>query len=255
MAQAPRTRQQLRGFSFTNEYRGLAAARRVVPGNRVPSMEKTDRSQFCLPEQSPADRDKYVIVLDLDETLVWARAGPLFARPGLEEFFDACSEKCEVVVWTAGLRAYAQAIIRQIDKKGIIKHCVYRHSKWFTAQPGYRKDLAALGRNLDKVIIVENTPDCIRGYQQNGILVEDYEGGERADNTIPALTEMVRMLVASGKTVPEFVTTCPLLNRGPVQTDLGPFIHAYQLNVGVWKPGEHKRVNRDLPASQQVARG
>jgi RNA polymerase II subunit A small phosphatase-like protein len=251
MAAPAQRPQKLRGLSFTNEYRGLTAARRPVGGAapRVPSMEKDDKFRFCLPPQAPEDRDKYVLVLDLDETLVWARAGPLFARPGLEEFLEACSEKCEVVVWTAGLRAYAQAIIRTIDKKGIIKHCIYRHSKWFTAQPGYQKNLAALGRNLDKTIIVENTPDCIRGYQQNGILVEDYEGGERADNTIPALTEVVRQLVASGCTVPQFVVQCPLLTRGPVQTDIGDYIQVYTLNVGVWQPGEHQRVNRDLPAN------
>lgn len=203
-------------------------------------------SKFCLPDQDPTDRDKIVLVLDLDETLVYAREGPLYARPGLEEFFAACAGKCEVCVWTAGLRAYAQAIIRAIDKNNVIKHCIYRHSKWFTGQAGYRKDLAALGRSLDRTIIIENTPDCIRGYQQNGILVEDYEGGERGDNTIPALTDVIRGLVDSGMTVPQFVTSCPMLTKGPVQTDVGDYIQVYSLNVGLWKPGQHQRVNRDI---------
>jgi RNA polymerase II subunit A small phosphatase-like protein len=242
-------RQRLRGLSFKQEYQSAGAARKLPIGRaRAPSMSH-ESTRFCLPEQAPEDRDKLVLVLDLDETLVYAREGPLFARPGLEEFLDACADKCEVVVWTAGLRAYAQAIIRTIDKKGIIKHCIYRHSKWFTGQAGYRKDLAALGRNLDRTIIVENTPDCIRGYQQNGILVEDYEGGERADNTIPALTEVVRMLTEGQMPVPQFVTSCPLLTRGPVQTDIGDYIQVYTLNVGLWKPGQHLRVNRDLAAS------
>jgi carboxy-terminal domain RNA polymerase II polypeptide A small phosphatase len=246
-------RQRLRGLSFRAEYQGAAAARRVPPGRvRAPSMSH-ETSRFCLPEQTLDDRDKIVLVLDLDETLVYAREGPLFARPGLDEFFEVASQKCEVVVWTAGLRAYAQAIIRMIDPRGIIKHCIYRHSKWFTGQAGYRKDLATLGRNIDKTIIIENTPDCIRGYQQNGILVEDYEGGERADNTIPALTDVVRQMtdvVTSGvMTVPQFISTCPLLTRGPVQTDVGDYINVFTLNVGLWKPSATKRVNRDLPTT------
>jgi carboxy-terminal domain RNA polymerase II polypeptide A small phosphatase len=254
MAAAAPPRQRLRGLSFKQEYQGAAAARRVVPGrNRAPSMSH-ETSRFVLPEQAPEDRDKIVLVLDLDETLVYAREGPLFARPGLDEFFEVCSQRCELVVWTAGLRAYAQAIIRSIDKKNVVKHCIYRHSKWFTGQAGYRKDLQALGRNLDKTIIIENTPDCIRGHQQNGILVEDYEGGERADNTIPALTDVIRALTESNMSVPQFVTTCPLLTRGPVQTDIGDYIQVYTLNVGLWKPGQHKRVNRDLPVAQQAAR-
>lgn len=237
-------RQRLRGTSFKQEYQGAAAAKKTGRA-RAPSMSH-ENSKFCLPDQDPAQAGKVTLVLDLDETLVYAREGPLYARPGLDEFFAACKDRCEVVVWTAGLRAYAQAIIRNIDKNGVIQHCIYRHSKWFTGQAGYRKDLAALGRSLDKTIIIENTPDCIRGYQQNGILVEDYEGGERQDNTIYALTDMVVQLVDSKMTVPQFVTTCPMLTKGPIQTDVGDYIQVYTLNVGLWKPGAHVRVNRDL---------
>ena len=228
--------QKVRGMSFVNEYRGLAAARRPgLPEHRqqarCPSMERR-QTQFCLPPQAAEDADKIVLVLDLDETLIYAREGPLFARPGLDEFFALVGSACEVVVWTAGLRAYAQAILREIDKGGVVKHLIYRHEKWFTGRAGYRKDLAALGRNLDRTIIIENTPDCIRGYQQNGILVEDYEGGERADNTIPALTTVLRELirVRGVLSVPQFITHCTILRHGPVQTDLGPIIYAYQLD-------------------------
>ena len=242
MSTGAATKQRVRGASFKQEYQGLARKPARV---RAPSMN-SEATKFCLPEQDPKYEGKITLVLDLDETLVYAREGPLYARPGLDEFFRTCADRCEVVVWTAGLRAYAQAIIRNIDKNNVVQHCIYRHNKWFTGQAGYRKDLAALGRPLDKVIIVENTPDCIRGYQQNGILVEDYEGGERADNTIPALTDLVRSLCDSGKTVPQYITTCPMLAKGPIQTDVGDYIQVYSLNVGLWKPGSHLRVNRDI---------
>ena len=239
-------RQRLRGISFKQEYQGAAASR---PRQRAPSMVQDERS-YCLPEQDPAYKGKITLVLDLDETLVYAREGPLYARPGLDEFFKACAERCEVVVWTAGLRAYAQAIVRNIDKNNVVQHCVYRHYKWFSGQAGYRKDLARLGRPLDKVLIIENTPDCVRGYERNGILVEDYEGGSRADNTIPALTDVIRALCDSGMTVPQFITSCPMLTKGPILTDVGDYMHVYSLNVSVWEPGTHVRVNRDLPAGK-----
>jgi hypothetical protein len=259
---APPKKQKLRGLSFTQEYRGLTAARAPVrrptaaqmsadePGGRTPSMDRAMETQHILPAQAPEDRDKVVLVLDLDETLVFAREGPLFARPGLDEFFATCAGKAEIVVWTAGMRAYAQAILREIDRKGVVKHLIYRHSKWFTGRPGYRKDLAALGRSLNKTIIIENTPDCIRGYTNNGILVEDYRGGEvSGDNTIPALTAFCRDLIAAnekGMTVPEFVTTNKLLRRGPVQTDLGPVMTVYMLDVNTVLGDEYVRVNADL---------
>lgn len=237
-------RQRIRGESFKQEYQ--SAARRRPNRRRDPSMNKTE-NRFVIPEQNPEYQGKLVLVLDLDETLVYARSGPLYARPGLDDFFLLCKEKkVEVVVWTAGLKAYAQAIVENIDKQNAVAHCIYRHNKWFTGQPGYRKDLAALGRSLDHVLIIENTPDCIRGYQANGILVEDYEGGERADNTIYALTEVIRSICDNDMTVPNFLANCDVLSRGEIQTDIGDYIHVYRLNMKVWEPGTHVRVNRDL---------
>ncbi|CAD2214668.1 nuclear lim interactor-interacting factor [Angomonas deanei] len=237
-------KQRIRGESFKQEYQG--AARRRPNRRRDPSMNKSD-TRFVIPVQDAKFDGKLVLVLDLDETLVYARGGPLYARPGLDEFFKLCKDKCvEVVVWTAGLKAYAQAIVENIDKSNAVTHCIYRHSKWFTGLPGYRKDLAALGRPLDKVLIIENTPDCIRGYQDNGILVEDYEGGEYQDNTIYALTEVIHQLCDSQMTVPQFVSSCQLLKRTPIQTDIGDFITVYSLDVHVYDPGTHVRVNRDL---------
>ncbi|CBH15435.1 TFIIF-stimulated CTD phosphatase, putative [Trypanosoma equiperdum] len=241
-------RQRIRGASFKQEYQ-CAALRRTR--QRAPSMNQEMNSRWVLPDQDPRYNGKLTLALDLDETLVYAREGPLYARPGLDEFFQLCKEKCvEVVVWTAGLRAYAQAIIRNIDKDRVVSHCIYRHSKWFTGCAGYQKDLAVLGRPLEMVLIIENTPDCIRGHQQNGILVEDYEGGESADNTIHALQELVRRLCDSGMTVPQFISSCDMLKHGPIQTDVGDFIDVYRLDTSVWKPGEHVRVNRDLASLQ-----
>lgn len=244
MSATPVLKQRIRGESFKQEYQGMG--RRRPNRRRDPSMDKVENN-FVIPQQDPQYADKLVLVLDLDETLVYARSGPLFARPGLDEFFQLCKDKnVEVVVWTAGLKAYAQAIVDNIDKQHVVRHCIYRHSKWFTGQPGYRKDLAALGRQLDHVLIIENTPDCIRGYQENGILVDDYEGGERQDNTIYALTEVIRAFCEHNVTVPTFLKSCDTLSRTNIQTDIGDFIEVYRLNVNVWEPGTHIRVNRDL---------
>ncbi|CCW68802.1 unnamed protein product [Phytomonas sp. Hart1] len=241
-SEAPR--QRIRGESFKQEYQG--GSRRRVNRRRDPSMNKSD-NRFVIPDQSAKFEGKLVLVLDLDETLVFARSGPLFARPGLDEFFKICKEKTvEVIVWTAGLKAYAQAIVDNIDKENAVAHCIYRHNKWFTGQPGYRKDLSALNRPLDRVLIIENTPDCIRGYQENGILVDDYEGGERPDCTVYALTNVIQDLCDSGMSVPNFLSNCNLLERSQIQTDIGDFINVYRLNVNLWEPGTHVRVNRDL---------
>ncbi|ESL06834.1 hypothetical protein TRSC58_05485 [Trypanosoma rangeli SC58] len=117
---------------------------------------------------------KYTVVLDLDETVVYAREGPLYARAYLRELLRSIKDVFEVIVWTAGEREYAKNILEEINQEHIIQHLIYRHGAWFCSED-YTKDLKKLGRNIDYVIIVENTPDCVRANPQNGIIVEDFE--------------------------------------------------------------------------------
>ncbi|KPI90252.1 hypothetical protein ABL78_0634 [Leptomonas seymouri] len=117
---------------------------------------------------------KYTVVFDLDETVVYARDGPLYARAYLKDLLRSIKDDFEVIVWTAGERDYAKCILEEINEDHIIEHLVYRHKKWFNEED-YTKDLRQLGRDLNYTIMIENTPDCVRANPQNGIIVEDFE--------------------------------------------------------------------------------
>ena len=237
-------KQRIRGTSFREDYSGLSPRSRM---KRAPSM-LGGPGTLMIPEQNPEDWGKYTIVLDLDETLIFARDGPLYARPGVDDLLNLLGREAEGIAWTAGLRAYAQAVLRNIDRNSAIKHCVYRHAKWFSGQAGYQKDLSLLGRSLEKTLIIENTPDCIRGNRENGILVADYEGGEFPDNTIPKLVEFLKGLISSGMTVPQYLSQCRSLSRRKVATDRGDFIQCYWLDVHSDSTSPRSpRYNRDLP--------
>lgn len=162
-----------------------------------PSPMVTDACTTFIPPQRPEDRGKPVIVLDLDETLIFARDGPVVARPGLAHLFRIMHGRCEVVVWTAGEREYALDAIKRIDPNRCIQHCVYRHKKWWTGLPGYTKDLGALGRPLERTVLVENTPDCTRANPLNSILVKDFHGDCHAqDNTIYQLADIIEAIIS-----------------------------------------------------------
>lgn len=262
--------QRIRGLSFKQEYSShgqqtsiFARMKARVNGQqrgRAPSMVQ-DIGKELVPPKDPALRDRITIVMDLDETLIYAREGPLYARPGLDDLLKYLKEHCEAIVWTAGVKAYAQAVVRNIDTKyEAISHTVYRHRKWFTGQAGYNKDLTLLGRNLDTTLIIENTPDCVRGNETNGILVADYEGGELADNTLPAILALITDLVErhqkEGITVPQYIQTSPLLSKQRIPTDAGDTMYCFCLDVNdseLFKMQKEQRQNRDLAQHQQRA--
>ena len=73
-----------------------------------------------------------------------------------------------------------------------------------------------MGRNMDRIFIVENTPDCVLLNPANGILVEDFSMQNNTDNTLLALAWIIQHMCASGKTVPNYLCSCPLLHRREV---------------------------------------
>lgn len=243
--------QRVRGVSFKQEYR--MAAKKGPGGKgrgRVASMI-SEAGKCMLPDQTEGDKGRICVVFDLDETLIYAREGPLYARPGLKELLDFCHAKTEPVVWTAGVKAYAQTVVRNIDPDGILRHCVYRHKKWFSGCAGYNKDLTLLGRDMSKLIILENTPDCVRGNEENGIVVEDYEGGEMQDMTLYAITALLKDMVSKneeqGITIPQYITSTPHLSRQAIPTDLGDTIEIYCLETSTFLQSKAQRVNKDIP--------
>lgn len=207
---------------------------------------------YFIPSQDPADRGKPLVVLDLDETLVYARQGPINVRPGVKELLSALDGRAEVAVWTAGERDYAQGVIERIDPNHTIQHCVYRHPKWWTGQPGYSKDLTNLGRSLDRVILIDNTPDCLKDQPWNCLLVEDYTG--RADRELAGVTKTLEFILDSdpSEKIPDILSQCPHVCRrripldGYGQSDLWTLSES----TGDYSPGRGSRVNRDAPGQR-----
>ncbi|KAK8502332.1 hypothetical protein V6N12_002048 [Hibiscus sabdariffa] len=142
-----------------------------------------------------SDRLK-TIVLDLDETLVHSSPDPppkiydfmikpniygvgmnfyVLKRPGVDEFLEAISKKYEVVVFTAGLEPYASLLLDILDPKGLISHRLYRDSCKQSDRGRYVKDLSTIGRDLGKLVIVDDNPRSYSLQPANGIPIKRFE--------------------------------------------------------------------------------
>ncbi|XP_052477982.1 uncharacterized protein LOC105775972 [Gossypium raimondii] len=192
-------------------------ARKVTPSCRIKGfevIEKKDKPQFdyvdvkarnLLPPLGP-DK-KGTIVLDLDETLVHSRLGPppprydfavsrvmdgvtiyfyVFKRPGVDEFLEIISKKYEVVVFTAGHKAYASKVIDTLDPKGLISHRFYRDS-CKQVRGKFIKDLSEIGRDLRKTVIVDDNPKSYSLQPENGIPIKPFYGDELWDRELMKL--------------------------------------------------------------------
>ncbi|KAJ9470220.1 CTD small phosphatase-like protein 2 [Diplonema papillatum] len=210
-------------------------------------------TDLALPALDPPGSAALTVVLDLDETLAFSReAGPVVSRPGLAELlaYFASTPALEPVVWTAGTRKYAQRVIAAIDPTGVLKHCVYRHSKWIDP-PGAKARLLT-GRPLDQTIIVDNTPSCVARNAGNGVVISDFSAAAGGDRTLAAVVGLLQALVASGLPVSRFVASSPDLKRLPVPDARGGVLHVYFLDERRWggpavdPASVRQKVGRDL---------
>ena len=133
-------------------------------------------------------------MLDLDETLVHCSIEPIAKpdlnfsvdfngtlydvyvrkRPHFQHFLEQVSRRFEVVVFTASQQVYAERLLNILDPtKSLIKHRLYRDA-CLCVDGNYLKDLTVLGRDVRKMVLVDNSPHAF-GYQiDNGIPIESW---------------------------------------------------------------------------------
>jgi RNA polymerase II subunit A small phosphatase-like protein len=141
---------------------------------------------------------RFLLILDLDETLLFASetlldrhperfVGPYFVyfRPHLVRFLRTCHEHFQIAIWSSSSVDYVDAIIREIFPREITpifawsrKRCTQRIDPECLGTY-YVKDLKKvkrLGFNLDRVLIIEDIPKNAERNYGNAIFVKPFHG-------------------------------------------------------------------------------
>ncbi|XP_069554257.1 carboxy-terminal domain RNA polymerase II polypeptide A small phosphatase 1-like isoform X1 [Brachyistius frenatus] len=146
-----------------------------------------------LPPLKSKDSGKICVVIDLDETLVHSSFKPVnnadfiipveidgtvhqvyvLKRPHVDEFLKRMGELFECILFTASLAKYADPVSDLLDKWGAFRCRLFRESCVFH-RGNYVKDLSRLGRDLNKVIIVDNSPASYIFHPDNAVPVASW---------------------------------------------------------------------------------
>ncbi|KAI4298177.1 hypothetical protein L6164_031768 [Bauhinia variegata] len=94
-------------------------------------------------------------------------------RPGVDELLESLAAKFEVVVFTAALKEYASVLLDQLDRKRLISFRLYRDS-CREVDGKFVKDLSELGRDLKRVVIVDDNPNCYEYQPDNAIPIPPF---------------------------------------------------------------------------------
>ena len=157
-----------------------------------------------LPPKKSDDKRDYCLVLDLDETLVHFfednNEAYVKVRMGAENFITVLSKYCEIVIFTASTKYYCDIVIDGLDCKDLIDHKLYR-GHTYDSNGVNVKDLSKLGRDLNKVIIIDNIEDNYYLQPNNGLNIIDFEGDENDNELQYLLEDLLEIVKVPGKNV------------------------------------------------------
>ena len=138
---------------------------------------------------------KYTLVLDMDETMIHFFftyvSGIFFIRPYCFYFLNELNKYYEIGTFTAGTKEYADNILNLLDAENkIFKFRLYRQHTTIIGLNVF-KDLNKLGRDLTKIIIIDNLKENFKLQQNNGLLIKTWTSDVN-DNQFFDLTRVLK---------------------------------------------------------------
>jgi RNA polymerase II subunit A small phosphatase-like protein len=150
-----------------------------------------------------------LLILDLDETLISAAVEPLplsadfqvgpyfvYRRPHLADFLVGCAGMFRLAFWSSASDGYVQAVVGNVLPEGVEPVFVWGRSRCgrrFDPEEyefSYLKDLKKvkrLGFDLDRVLIVDDTPAKLSRNYGNAVYISPWTGQADDDELVQLL--------------------------------------------------------------------
>ena len=163
-----------------------------------------EKSKIDPPFIKTPSKKKYTLVLDLDETLINVEFKDmsnnkciLHLRPGLFWFLSKVKPFYELITFTSASKEYAQPIINEIELKN--KYFDYTFFREHSVISGndFVKDISRIGRDMKKIIIIDNMEQNFRLNKKNGIKIKTFYGDQN-DKVLYELSKILVLIVKQG---------------------------------------------------------
>ena len=126
------------------------------------------------------------------ESYMSQEGGILNIRPGADDFLKTLSQHYEIIIFTAAMQDYADGALSHFKFKDCISHRLYRQHALPSTSGYYVKDLSRVGRDISRMIIVDNIAENFQLQPENGIFIKSWFTDEKDT----ALFELAPLLVA-----------------------------------------------------------
>ena len=143
--------------------------------------------------KTPSDK-KYTLVLDLNKTLACYSKENIYLRNGLLSFLSMIKPYYELISFSCEPNDISENIIKEIEsqKKYFDYNFTRQHSILY--ENTLVKDISLIGRDLSKIIIVDDDENCFKLNKENGIKIGVYNGNNENDNVLFELKKILILI-------------------------------------------------------------
>ena len=144
---------------------------------------------------------KFCLILDLDETIIHNMNLPFgdyfFVRPGFFELIKKVKENYEIIIFTEKDKKFVDDIMNKIDYDKYINYTLYKNHVIYEEKQPIKK-LELIGRNLDKIIYVDDS-DISAKYNKRNLYKISSWYNDIFDNELITLKEKLVNIATSEK--------------------------------------------------------
>ena len=152
------------------------------------------KNKIEIPYIKTPSNKKYTLVLDLNKTLALYNERNISLRSGLFSFLSMIKSYYELISFSCEPNDISENILKEIEshKKYFDYNFTRQHSILYDNT--LVKDISLIGRDISKIIIVDDDENCFKLNKENGIKIGVYNGNSNNDNVLFELKKILILI-------------------------------------------------------------
>ena len=152
---------------------------------------------IAIPYIKIASKKKYTLILDLNKTLAYynneEEKKKIKLRDGLFSFLSMIKTYYELISFSNEPKNITEAIIKEIETEKKYFDYYLNRENCILFENNLVKDISLIGRDISKIIIIDDEENCFKLNKENGIKIADYNGNSN-DNILFELKKILILI-------------------------------------------------------------
>ena len=156
-------------------------------------IKKDDINKIEIPYIKAPCQKKFTLILDLNKTLAFYSKDGVSLRNGLFSFLSIIKPYYELISFSCDSNEITQNILKEIESQDFYFDYNLSREHSILYENTLVKDISLIGRDISKIIMVDDDENCFKLNKENGIKISSYKGDDN-DNILFELKKLLLLI-------------------------------------------------------------